>query len=132
MSNGRRLVVFLSGLALLGALIGCGDDDEKEADRLGIGAQCTKTEECAEGQECLTAFKGGLCGVKNCSATVACPEASVCVVHDDGINYCFRTCVAKADCNAHRDADNEANCSSSVTFLDPAATGKACVPSSGN
>ena len=52
------------------------------------------------------------------------------IQHDDGMNYCFRTCVDKPDCNENRDAENESNCSSSVTFVDGANGRKACVPPS--
>lgn len=108
----------------------CGDGSE--ADRLGIGAQCAANDECDTegGQSCLS-FKGGYCGEANCLHDVDCPEDSACIAHDDGVNYCFRTCVDKVDCNANRDPENEANCSSSVTFVDGTMGRKACVPPSG-
>src|SRR6266478_7407693 len=77
------------GVALLGW--GCGDSGT-EADRLGVGAQCTKAQDCASGQQCL-AFKGGYCGLSGCTANKDCPAGSACVRHDDGMNYCFRICV---------------------------------------
>jgi hypothetical protein len=54
-------------------------------------------------------------------------------MHTDGMNYCFRNCIDKAECNANRDPANEANCSSNVTFVEPAKNQglKACVPPSG-
>jgi hypothetical protein len=109
-------------------LVACGDDD---ADDLGIGAQCEIADDCAPDQSCLP-FKGGYCGLSPCAHDVECPPASACIAHDDGINYCFRTCVDKVDCNANRDLENEANCSSSATFVDPADGRKACIPPSGN
>lgn len=108
----------------------CGGDDN--ADTFGVGAQCTMTEDCNQdigAQTCLP-FKGGYCGLQGCLADADCPDASACITHDDGINYCFRICVDKADCNANRDVDNEANCSSSVDFVDGANGRKACVPPS--
>jgi len=107
---------------------GCGGSD---ADALGIGAECTVNEDCNvdDGQSCL-GFKGGYCGRQDCTGDIDCPEDSRCVAHDDGINYCFRTCVDKVECNENRSVDNEANCSSNITFVDAPASGKACVPPS--
>jgi hypothetical protein len=115
-------------LAAMVFALGCGGDD---ADSLGIGAQCTANDECdvEAGQSCL-GFKGGYCGLEGCAANSDCPENSGCVAHDDGINYCFRLCDEKIDCNANRDVENEANCSSSVDFVDPDTNAKACVPPS--
>lgn len=106
--------------------------DESEADRLGVGAQCTSSDECDEetNQECLTNFAGGYCGIEGCTADIDCPEDAACIAHDDGINYCFRTCIDKPDCNANRDVENEANCSSSAVFVEGANGRKACVPPS--
>ena len=102
-----------------------------EADDLGVGAQCASNDDCTEdGQTCLTAFKGGYCGVESCSNDAGCPEGSRCVTHTDAKNYCFRACADKAECNANRDADVESNCSSNVTFADGTKSGKACVPPS--
>ena len=118
-------------LALVLLLAACGDDSTA-ADRLGIGAQCTESNECdtESGQSCL-AFKGGYCGLADCVHDTDCPDASACIAHTDGTNYCFRTCVDKGECNVNRDVDNEANCSSSVTFVDGTMGRKACVPPSG-
>ena len=119
---------------------GCGDDDGVEADRVGVGAECKTDVDCApplpDGgvpQRCLTQFKGGYCGLQNCTSHAACPEGSACVVHEDGERYCFRSCIDKAECNVNRTPDNESNCSSSVTYVDgDKSLGKACVPPSGN
>ena len=112
---------------LFALLIGCGGDD---ADDLGIGAECGVDDDCdvEGGQSCL-GFKGGYCGLEGCLANEDCPENSGCVAHTDGINYCFRLCDDKADCNENRSVENEANCSSSVDFVEPTAA-KACVPPS--
>jgi hypothetical protein len=123
-------------IALLAAALavgwGCGDDDT-EADRLGVGAQCESTDECDPDIDllCLPQFKGGYCGLSGCEADEDCPEASACVLHEDGETYCFRICSDKPDCNANRDLENEANCSSSVEFVEGANGRKACVPPSG-
>lgn len=103
-----------------------------ESDELGVGAQCGTTDDCNPdiATTCLTQFKGGYCGVTGCQADADCPESSACVVHTDGMNYCFRICTDKPECNANRDVDNEANCSGSVDFVDPARTSKACIPPS--
>ena len=124
------------------ALVGCGDDDhEVDADALGIGASCTRDEDCHDGapdagetQDCLTQFKGGYCGLTDCMATSDCPDGSACVRHDDGNNYCFRTCLDKAECNAHRGPDEESNCSSNIDFVGGSKSelGKACVPPTGS
>ncbi len=113
---------------LLLAAAACGSN----ADALGVGAQCTMTSECNTDQKevCLTQFKGGYCGLEGCAHDTDCPTDSACVMHTDGNNYCFRICATKDDCNANRDAVNEANCSSSVTFVDSQNGTKACVPPS--
>lgn len=109
-------------------LAACGDGTE--ADRRGIGAECVTDEDCfEEGQTCLTQFGGGYCGVPDCTSNLECPEASACVAHDDGRNYCFRLCLDKPECNVNRSLENEANCVGSITFVEP-TDGKACEPPS--
>jgi len=119
----------MRGLILTAALIvaGCSSN----ADDLGVGAQCTSNAQCDSSthQVCLT-FKGGYCGLMGCTHDADCPTDSACIMHTDGVNYCFRLCADKPDCNANRDPANEANCSSSVTFVDGTMGRKACVPPS--
>ncbi len=129
--------------ALIGVLFSCADEGEElEADKLGVGAVCEVLEDCpvveltnTEGEteevqlQCLDSFKGGYCGIANCGADADCPEGARCVAHTDGINYCFRTCVDKSECNVNRDADALANCSANISFVDDGG-GKACVPPS--
>ncbi len=129
-------LVWVVGTSLF--LLGCGDDST-EADRIGVGAQCTASAQCESPDEgieleCLTQFTGGYCGLKDCTGDVDCPEASACVTHDDGVNYCFRLCVDKPDCNRNRSLENEANCVGSgvVDFVDPPNERKVCVPPSGS
>jgi hypothetical protein len=128
---------FLLGLALLCAAA-CGDDDSgNDADRLGVGAECTRNDDCYQSprdggisQTCLP-FKGGYCGVRDCSVHEDCPQGSACVTHEDSRNYCFRLCADKPECNVNRTVDNEANCSSNIVYVDDDKTlGKACVPPS--
>ena len=110
------------------AISACGSD----ADDIGVGAQCTANDQCnqEDGDQTCLAFKGGYCGLEGCTSASDCPSGSACVAHTDGKNYCFRICVDKPDCNANRDAENEANCSSSVDFVSGANGRKACVPPS--
>jgi hypothetical protein len=120
-------LVLLAGLS--GALLDCGDSGS-EAQRRGVGSACAVNTDCTEtGQVCLT-FKGGYCGLADCQNNAGCPSGSACVAHTDGRNYCFLICTDKSQCNLHRSADVEANCSSNVTFVDGASTLKACVPPS--
>jgi hypothetical protein len=123
-------------LLVLFAIAGC--DGGNEADRIGVGAECTSTDDCpileceeepCPELECLTQFAGGYCGLENCVDDVDCPMGSACVRHDDGVNYCFRLCDQKPECNLNRSVDVESNCSSSVEFIDP-QTQRACVPPS--
>lgn len=118
-------------LVLMAAVSGCGGSD---ADELNVGAQCGIDDDCDNSdafiQTCLTQFAGGYCGLEGCDSDLDCPEDSACVAHSDGVDDCFRTCRDKPECNANRDADNEANCSSSVVFVDGADGRKACVPPS--
>lgn len=132
-----RIATLATALLLCSA---CGgDDDGTEADRFGVGAQCTVAEEelCDDDLDddfdlvCLTDFKGGYCGLEGCEANLDCPEGSACVLHDDGQTYCFRICLDKGECNFNRDAENEANCSSSIDFVEDTGI-KACVPPSGS
>lgn len=117
-------------IALLALGIGCGDNEE--ADVLGVGAECTAADQCDDrtDQECLTNFTGGYCGIRDCVSDDDCPEASACIAHTDGTNYCFRTCLDKPECNENRSVDSESNCSANVTFVDGAQGRKACVPPS--
>ncbi len=129
----RYMYVSLS-LLLWMAIPGCGDD-ATEADRIGIGAQCTDAAECESADqdvtlECLTQFTGGYCGLEGCTTDTDCPEGSACVTHDDGTNYCFRLCSDKPDCNRNRSEANWSNCSSNVEFVDGKQDRKACVPPS--
>jgi hypothetical protein len=119
----------LQALVLLVFLAPCGDDTE--ADRLGVGAECTANDQCDEdtNQTCL-AFKGGYCGLLGCVHDTDCPQPSACIAHTDGMNYCFRTCVDKPECNVNRTVENESNFVSSVTFVDGTQGRKACVPPS--
>jgi hypothetical protein len=121
-----RAMIAGASLVLLLAAAGCGDDD---ADALGVGASCAFGDNCGAGQTCLLDFKGGYCGLEGCNANAACPENAACVTHN-GKDYCFRTCFDKVDCNANRPADQEANCSSSVTFISGKKEGKVCLPPS--
>ncbi len=135
-------------LVALVSIFGCHADDPpppegNEADQVGVAAQCQVDADCeyehvhdtdTDGDpfvlECLTNFKGGYCGVTDCTSHDDCPDGSACVMHDDGANYCFRLCVDKAECNLHRDADQEANCSANITYVGD-DVGKACVPPEG-
>lgn len=123
-----RRSVFIAAVTLA-LFAGCSDGTE--ADRLGVGAECSSGE-CDEELElvCLPQFKGGYCGLEDCVDDLDCPEASACIAHTDGTNYCFRICLDKIECNRNRTVDNESNCSSNVDFVDGADGRKACVPPS--
>jgi hypothetical protein len=125
----HKATMAVLGLLLASAAYSCGDDDGTAADRLGVGAQCTQSEQCSAGQTCLP-FKGGYCGLADCTANDDCPAGSLCVSHADTKNYCFRSCVDKSECNQNRSADLEANCVSNIDFVEAATQGKACVPPS--
>lgn len=137
----RALFIVVPAALLTGLLVGCSGDDASEADRLGVAAECTEELDCpevlikdAEVQlQCLTQFAGGYCAIQDCNSALDCPEGATCVAHDDGENYCFRECVDKAECNANRDPENEANCSANFNYADPADDKnglKACLPPS--
>jgi len=124
-----RVMFLCLVVGLSGALLCCGDSGS-EAQRRGVGSACVVDSDCTEtGQVCL-AFKGGYCGLADCQSDAGCPAGSACVAHTDGRNYCFLTCTDKPQCNLHRSVDVEANCSSSVTFINTTLTVKACVPPS--
>jgi len=135
----RKLLV----CCVLAGGVACGSDGEPVATERGVGDGCLVTADCRNDEgvqedtteplallECLTEFKGGYCGLKGCRAHAECPEGSLCVIGDNGSNYCFLVCQEKADCNLHRPADIEANCSSNVELVDGAKNLKTCVPPS--
>jgi hypothetical protein len=127
-------VRYRASLVVCASLVGaCGGEASaggNEAQRRGVGAACSRNEDCSEtGQTCLP-FKGGYCGVQGCTTAAGCPVGSACVTHSDGKNYCFLTCTEKPQCNLSRPADVEASCTSSVTFADGTKSSKACVPPS--
>ena len=107
---------------------------------MGVASICEVDEDCplvlidgVETQlECITDFSGGYCSIAGCENALECPVGSTCVAHTDGVNYCFRECTEKAECNANRPVDDEANCSSSFDYADSDDdTGlKACIPPS--
>jgi hypothetical protein len=132
---GLLRVLFAAGV--LGSA--CADDDGgNAADRAGVGAACSSTAPCPKASRngaevelaCLTAFRGGYCGIRNCQADGDCPDGAACVNHEDGSRYCFRLCVEKDECNLRRSEDEEANCSSNVDFAQASMNSKACVPPS--
>ena len=125
--------------ALLGLVVlGCGDSSSTEADRVGVGAECSEAAECESADEnlvlqCLTEFAGGYCGLEGCAGDEDCPEGSACIAQEVGAettNYCFRVCRDKPECNQNRSEENESNCSSNVVFVDDRGERKACVPPS--
>ena len=126
------------GAAVVAGAGGCGSSDETAADRAGVGAECTVAGECESPSEdvvleCLTEFKGGYCGLEGCDEDADCPEGSGCVAYAaDGLsgNYCFRLCRDKPECNRNRTPENESNCVSSITWVEPPQDRKACVPPS--
>lgn len=135
----KRILAVLPILALMA----CNDHhhDETEADRVGVASECVDTLDCPiyvlpdlEPQQmvCLSAFAGGYCGVENCLHNADCPDGSVCVAHTDGVNYCFRACIDKSECNWNRSSENAANCSSSFEWAVPSESDKrkACIPPS--
>jgi hypothetical protein len=135
MKSARLLLAGLSFFGLSCLLGACGDDDGEglsEAQRHGVGAACTKDDDCyyKETKLACLPFKGGYCGLEGCEGNEDCPPGSACVEHDDGQNYCFLTCADKIECNPTRPPDIEANCSSNITFVDNENGAKACVPPS--
>jgi hypothetical protein len=138
----RFMYVLIAGAFVAGLAVGCGNSDgETEADRVGVGAECTvdpsadppstcPVVEVDIQLECLTQFTGGYCGLEDCEGDVGCPEGSRCVAHTDAKNYCFRVCQNKPECNGNRSVENEANCSANIVFVDEPKDRKACVPPS--
>lgn len=139
-----RQTFFISTVALLSLFaFACNDDEGTEADKLGVGWECTVDTDClavelgdggSQQLECLTDFTGGYCGLSPCASSAECPAGSVCVRHTDSQTYCFRGCLDKAECNLHRSVDSESNCSANFDWeLASDATtigGKACIPPS--
>ena len=128
------------GCFLVVASLGCGDDEgddgTSEAVRRGVGVACAENSDCTErGQVCLSEFKGGMCGIADCTTSSECPEGSVCVADPElARNFCLLVCTDKPDCNVRRPAESEANCSSSLNAIDTPDGGtndpKVCRPPS--
>ena len=115
-------------LCVLVLLTACGCSDQNAANQAGIGADCNATSDCTTaGEVCLTEFNGGYCGLSGCVHDADCPQGSACVT-DNQTNYCFLVCAAKTDCNLHRSAANESDCTSSLPFVDGAMNRKVCRP----
>jgi hypothetical protein len=113
--------------ALVFVVWGCGSN-QNAANQAGIGAQCTMTADCTTtGEICLTEFAGGYCGLSGCVHDTDCPQGSACVT-DGQTNYCFLVCAAKTDCNLHRSAADESDCTSALTFVDGTMNRKVCRP----
>ena len=122
---GRTMCVLIAAVVAGAAC----SNDNSEAIRRGVGAECSASVACTEsGQVCLTQFKGGYCGRSGCVHDTDCPQGSACVTEDDQVNYCFLICADKPECNPHRSVDNESNCTSSLTFVDGAMGRKVCRP----
>ena len=82
-----RVAVGLAGLFV----VGCGGTT--------IGHPCTVSQDCQNGQICLTAAPGGSC-VKGCAIegdTKSCPGGTVCATQMGGL-YCSATCGGQGDC----------------------------------
>jgi hypothetical protein len=137
----RHILLRTLALACIFSL-GCGSDGS-DADRTGVAAECVATSDCetyelpdAEPAQltCLTTFKGGYCGIEGCGSSADCPDGAICVRHTNAVNYCFRVCADKSECNRNRSAENEANCSANfdwATTTDDDGS-KACIPPSGS
>lgn len=126
-SSSAKSGILVTCLVIMG-LVSCGDDNE--ANKRGVGSECSASQACTETDQICLSFKGGYCGVQGCTADVDCPGGSACVIHTDSNSYCFLICNDKTECNVNRTTANESNCSSSVTFVENVSGRKACVPPS--
>jgi len=133
------LGVLAPGVLATGLLAACSGGNA--ADQIGVASICEVEEDCPEVTidgvltqlECITDFSGGYCSIADCDSAADCPDGATCVLHTDGVKYCFRECAEKSECNANRPADDEANCSSNFDYADAAdeESGlKACIPPS--
>jgi hypothetical protein len=94
----------------------------------GVGAACVGDVDCKAPLTCMTGFKGGYCGVKDCTTNAQCPADSLCVKHSDAVGYCYLKCTAATTCSFCRPPAYAAACSDQVTFLEAGTTGSVCVP----
>lgn len=129
MKRCMKLPLKLIWLAVPAALaMACGN----AADNARIGAQCAADTDCPKVGEkqlkCLTSFKGGYCGLDGCTTDSDCVTGAACV-KVASVNYCFRECTDKPECNANRSVDNESNCVGNADHVG-ASTAKVCVPPS--
>lgn len=94
----------------------------------GVGADCSTSADC-NNLDCITDFRGGYCGRRDCTSNGDCPGDSSCVAAADGHNYCFKNCGTNSDCSFCRHDGVFATCSTSVDFVDAGASAAVCVPS---
>ncbi|HTM46929.1 MAG TPA: hypothetical protein VL137_18360 [Polyangiaceae bacterium] len=125
-----------SGLIIGCVLLACSSGGGGNAAvQRGVGAACSTNADCPEmGQRCLTNFKGGMCGIADCTHSSQCPTGSVCVADPDfSRNFCLLVCSDKPDCNINRPVTYESNCTSTLNAIDHTDAGadpKVCRPPS--
>ncbi|HEX2879439.1 MAG TPA: hypothetical protein VHO25_07870 [Polyangiaceae bacterium] len=93
----------------------------------GVGADCSSDTDC-NGLECISDFRGGYCGRRDCTSNDDCPGDTSCVVAADGHNYCLKNCGADSDCSFCRHDGVFASCSTDVDFIDAGMSTAVCLP----
>lgn len=84
----------------------CGDNPAPKMAAAGtIGAACGADTDCTQtGATCVQpnnvfTWTGGYCTVRDCSATVTCPDGSFCQMGHMGLGLaCMYECKSNADC----------------------------------
>ena len=135
-----RLMYVIAAVMLLGAVAGCGGDDSTEADRIGVGAECTVDSSADPPStcpvvemdiqlDCLTQFKGGYCGLEGCTGDVTArrgrPASPMTTARTTASEFVRTSRIA-----TNRSVENESNCVGSITFVDDRNERKACEPPS--
>jgi hypothetical protein len=94
----------------------------------GIGADCGDANDCSSDLECLSAFRGGYCGLSGCLVNDDCPDDALCVVASNGENHCYKPCSTASDCSFCRRDGLLGACTADVSFAEDGTTGSVCVP----
>jgi hypothetical protein len=132
MTTTNRVILLFVAMLLSVGTVSCGGGNQ--SDKVGIASECAADDDCPKVDSvqltCLTIFKGGYCGLRGCLADADCPVGAACI-NEGGVNYCFRECIDKPECNVRRSTANEANCVGSAVHVG-VSTAKVCVPPSGN
>lgn len=96
------------------------------ANAWGVGAKCRAAASCSSEGQTYRNFNGSYCGVSGCTANAIARKAPSASRTPTAPTLLSPFCNDKPDSNGNRTVENEANGVATVTFIEPATTGKVC------